>query len=133
MGEVRNFIAGRLAELEPRAAQLEAELAPLRAEIADLKKAHAVLEGKPPRGPRRTCAPEPDTIQGQALAVLREVQRPLTAAEILSRIHVRFARDLTREGLAPQLSRLRRDGHLEHRGTEYALPADLAASKDQPR
>lgn len=59
------------------------------------------------------------TIQSLALEVLSEAGRPLTADEIMAAIGKK-GRPVVRSSLAPQLSRLCRDGKIAHVGKRWS-------------
>lgn len=59
------------------------------------------------------------TIQALALEVLGEAGRPLTADEIIVAIGKK-GRPVVRSSLAPQLSRLCRDGKIAHAGKQWS-------------
>jgi hypothetical protein len=113
MGELRDFITARLAEIEPQIADMETKLAPLRAEMADLKRALHALDL-----PSDTSGL---SIQGQALAVLKEHPDGLSPHEIGAEIEKLFGRTVQRVSLSPQLSRLVRKDLIAKRGGVYVL------------
>ncbi|MDF9863908.1 UNVERIFIED_ORG: hypothetical protein M2442_002681 [Methylorubrum zatmanii] len=118
MSEIRDFISARIAELSPQAETLEAQLSVIQAELADLRKALAALDKGTSYGKPRQRPPGDETIQGQALAVLC-ARGPLLASEIGGEIERRFSRIIARTSLAPQLSRLVRDGAVVRQAPRY--------------
>lgn len=123
MSELREYMMSRLAVLEPQEKELLSRLVSIQSEMAELRRALRAVQVKGRAGRRSEHGPSENSIQGQALSVLTERLSGMTATDILERIRDGFGRDIRRESLAPQLSRLCADGRLLNEHGVYRVVA----------
>lgn len=114
METINDYLPRRKAEILALIGELKAELRQIAAaeaagELASRRKAKSAVRG-------------PETIKEQVIAILTDCPNGLEATEILDRLRVRFGRELKRESLSPQLSRLGADGVIERNGKTWILP-----------
>lgn len=129
MSELAAYLEKRLAELKPKADELRAQLSPIEAEIDEARRALAAVQ-RPGVRRQRTgeAGPYADSIQMQALSVISEAPDGLPASHVAEQIETCFGRAVARTSLAPQLSRLVRDGRVKNIGGVYHLAPDIAAA-----
>jgi hypothetical protein len=131
MSELREYLQKRMATLEPLEKELLAKLAPIQSELEEARRALHSVQSRAPVGRRRgKTGPSATSIQGQILSILKSTPSGLKAVEILERARVDFGRQIRRESLAPQLSRLCADSYIENNAGVYRMsptPADDTA------
>lgn len=105
--------------LEEREKQLLADLAPINeqaavieAELRDVRRALFALNPTPRNAPRRRNGEM--TIQEMIAVILEDFPHGATAKRIVQDVEVVFGRKVSRESLAPQLSRMEQAGLLAH-------------------
>ena len=130
MSDLSSFIASRRQELQDRHDELVRELAPIRAELQELARAEHALYPNAGSKRGRPSGVREGSIQSMALAVLETAPSGARADEIRNQIAVQFGRDLERESVAPQLSRLCQSGKVENRAGTYHLAARSTPSTD---
>lgn len=112
---LRDFIAGREAEIKE---QMKA----LRTELAELKLAKSALDQTGSGQPQPVAQPTGPTIKDMVREILKSDVLGLTSTQILREISERFGRDLERTSLSPQLSRMKQDGEVELIGETWSMP-----------
>lgn len=104
-----------------RKAEIIAEIARLRGELRQITAAESAdHSGK--RVSALAAAHGGETIKEQVVKILTDHPKGMTAKEIQAQLKVRFDRDVKRESLSPQLSRLGADGTIAREGKTWVLP-----------
>lgn len=112
---LRDFIATRRAEIKEA-------MASMRSELKELDAAEAALGTKESAPQARPTTSRGDmTIQDMAQAVLQSADAGLDANEILAAIKQAFGKDIPRNSLSPQLSRLKDAGKVIVEGKTWKL------------
>lgn len=105
-----------------RKAEITEEIARLRAELRQINAAESMGQAEMQAQKSRAAQHTPETIKEQVVKILIDHPKGLNAKELQSRLKRRFGRDVKRESLSPQLSRLGRDGVIKRDGKTWILP-----------
>ena len=105
-----------------RKAEIDAEIERLKLERRQLVAAELVAAHEAAKRRDRSNQKKPETIKEQVVKILSDTPSGMTAKEILTQLNSRFDRNLKRESLSPQLSRLGAEGSIERDGKIWILP-----------
>ena len=115
METLNKFIARRKAEIAE-------EMEGLRTELRQISAAEAMAQSEANLQAARRREQTPETIKEQVVKILVDCPSGLNAKEIQAQLKSRFDRDVKRESLSPQLSRLGAEGVIKRDGKIWALP-----------
>lgn len=117
MTTLREFMAARRAEIQSQIKALRLEMAEIDAAFSALS-----LEGQAkPARERGSSGTGKKTLKELAIEAIRSRHEGMEAAEILRWIKDMAGKDVPRESLSPQLSRLGQDGTLMREGMVWKL------------
>jgi hypothetical protein len=112
-----------------RKAEIGDEIERLRAELRQIAVAERIGAAEASARGQEPHARKPETIKEQVVKILNDCPGGLDAREIQAHLKNRFARDVKRESLSPQLSRLGAEGVIRRDGKTWILPLVEAALK----
>lgn len=118
MSKLRDFLSERKAEIDRQIKALRDE----RAEILIAEKALPQIDAVP--GVERPTRRGPDggpTLKEMAMAILKGFPEGADANKIRDMIHVIYGKEIARESMSPQLSRLGAAGILQRDGLIWRL------------
>ena len=129
MPKIKDFIPQRATEIEKALKPLRDQLSEIQGkiqayerELTDLRSAAKAIgivnRIEKPLGITRRSPPSP-TIKEAVLQVLDDYPEGLIALDVLARINERFALELVRTSLSPQLSRLKQEGKILNHGSTW--------------
>lgn len=132
MSALRDILKAEEERILALLAPLREQSAGLEAELRDVRRALFALTPPEERKPVPRLIGSNATIQDMIATVLADFPYGTTAKRIVQDVSVTFGRHVSRESLAPQLSRMERSGELVHEGKLWMLaPQEARLSSAQ--
>lgn len=117
------FIAKRKSEIQSEIEELYSRLAELKLERDQIAAAEYVRRSQTSAASKQRKGNSQETIKSQVVKILKNSTKGLKAIEIQEALNREFNRQVKRESLSPQLSRLASEGVIEKtKGMMWVLP-----------
>jgi hypothetical protein len=117
MTKLKEFLSNRRNEIESQIEDLRIELQEIEASCAAIRNVSKIGDQPSPSLPKRTRL----TLKKMVIGVLEGNSSGADAQLIISLIKEKYGKEIARESLSPQISRLGQDGILRRDGSMWSL------------